>query len=60
MLLKYIFVILILVNSLKAVVYDPSDLTKFSQDPQTYTENIKPLSKKLKKRLYKEFMLSYF
>ena len=60
MLLKYIFVILILLNSLKAVVYDPSDLTKFSQDPQTYTENIKPLSKKLKKRLYKEFMLSYF
>jgi len=60
MLLKYILVSLILFSSLKAIVYDPKDLTVYSQNPQTYTKNIKPLNSKLKKRLYKEFMFSYF
>ena len=58
---KYILLInIIFLSFLNAVAYDPKDLEVYSQDPQSYTKNIKPLTKKLKKRLYKEFMISYF
>ena len=61
MLLNFILVLnLISLTVLNAIVFDPEDLSKYSQDPTTYTKNIKPLDIQLKKRLYKEFMTSYF
>ena len=59
-LLKYVLISMSFIGILNAVVYDPKDLSEYSQDPTTYTKNIKPLEIELKKKLYKEFMTSYF
>ena len=58
--LRYILLNLFCFTILSANVYDPKDLTVYSQDPKIYTKNIKPLNKKVKKKLYKEFIYSYF
>ena len=58
--LKYVFANILFIGTLNAIVYDPKDLSDYSQDPTTYTKNIKPLDIELKKKLYKEFMISYF
>jgi len=60
MLLKYVLLNMLFVGILNAIVYDPKDLSDYSQDPKNYTKNIKPLEIELKKKLYKEFMTSYF
>jgi len=59
-LLKFIF-LLVITNYLFATnIYDPKDLSVYPQNASYYTKNIKPLNKELKKKLYKEFLYSYF
>ncbi len=58
--LKFIF-LLVITNYLFATnIYDPKDLSVYPQNASYYTKNIKPLNKELKKKLYKEFLYSYF
>ena len=58
--LKFIF-LLVITNYLFATnTYDPKDLSVYPQNASYYTKNIKLLNKELKKKLYKEFLYSYF
>jgi len=55
-----LLIILNLITFSNASISDPKDLQIYPQKAQYYTKNIKPLKNKLKKKLYKEFMSSYF
>ena len=60
--MKLIKIILFLCFTLNLLsqTFDPKDLQKYPQIANAYTKNFKPLNKKLKKKLYKEFMKLYF
>ena len=58
----YLRIILFIVFSTytQAQILDPVDLKNYPQEASFYTKDIKPLSSKLNKKLYLEFMDMYF
>jgi len=60
MLIKYLVLLFSGVYLFALNTYDPKDLSVYPQEAKYYTKNIKPLDKELKKRLYTEFLYSYF